>query len=171
MWNKYVQMQQACMHVPAAFLHGISCGACADVHSCTNTLCELCTNAVWPCWFFQFVSKLTLLYSQMALLRLHLSEEQLKALHFATQGLFGKVNKKPLPPQLNMQLPVLSESSMSTLECLTSWDMVKRKPLGTTGGPATAQHLHHVRWMCTYRKEAFLHVPFIISTGKPGPLC
>lgn len=35
MWNKYVQMQHACMHVPA-FLHGISCGACADVHSCTN---------------------------------------------------------------------------------------------------------------------------------------
>lgn len=36
MWNKYVQMQHVCMHVPAAFLHGISCGACADVHSCRN---------------------------------------------------------------------------------------------------------------------------------------
>lgn len=122
------------------------------IHAETNTLCEICTNPLWPCWFFQFGSTMTLLYSHMALLRLRLSEEQLKALHSATQGLFGKVNKKP-PPPLNVQLPVLSESSMSTLECLTSWDMVKRKPPGTTGGPATAQHLHHVGWMCTHRKR------------------
>lgn len=36
MWNKCVRMQHVCMHVPAAFRHGIACGASADAHSCTN---------------------------------------------------------------------------------------------------------------------------------------
>lgn len=77
-----------------------------------------------------------------------LCEVQLKALHSITRGLFGRVNKES--SLLNMQLPVLSESSMSTMECLTSWDMVKRKPPGTTGGRATAQHLHHAWCMFTH---------------------
>lgn len=40
------------------------------IHAQTNTLYVICTNALWPCWFFQFGSKMTLLYSHMALLRL-----------------------------------------------------------------------------------------------------
>lgn len=170
MWNKYVQMQHVCMHVPAAFLHGISCGACADVHSCRNKhpqwnmyKCPV-TVLIFPVWINDATSVFS--YGVTA---------------FASQwrttqgpwdrGSIRQGQQEAPPPPLNVQLPVLSESSMSTLECLTSWDMVKRKPPGTTGGPATAQHLHHVGWMCTHRKEAFLHVPFLISTGKPGPLC
>lgn len=68
------------------------------------------------CLDFQFRSKLTLLYSHMALLCLCLGEVQLKALHSITWGLFGGVNKES--SLLNVQSSM--QSSMSMMECLTS---------------------------------------------------
>lgn len=153
----------ACMYLLLSYMeYHVECLR-MFLHAQTNTLCEICTKALSLVWIKDGTSVFSYCVSAFVS-----QWRTTQALHSTTQGLFSKVNKKPSPP-LNVQLPVLSESSMSTLECLTSWDMVKQKPPGTTGGPATAQHLHHVGWMCTHRKEAFLRVPFSISTGKPGP--
>lgn len=164
------------------------CANAARLHACT--CCFPTWNIMWSVCGCSFMHKQTpsVKYVQMPCDRVDFSSLDQRwhfscgVTAFASQwrttqgppfrnpGSIREGQQEP-PSPLNVQLPVLSESSMSTMECLTSWDMVKRKPPGTTGGPATAQHLHHVGWMCTHRKEAFLHVPFLISTGKPGPLC